>query len=276
MVRDYYKPKDIDDALAALAAPGAVALAGGTFLLAGSLRGGGPEIARAVDIFGLLPRGISPAAASAAGAGWLIGAGTTFQELIDAAEAPACLKAAALSMANRNTRNRATVGGNLGANKSCASLVPVLLALGASVEYRVRGAAAASRKPLEAWLAAPEGLVMGVLIPAQPAGSRVAAVRASRTACDLATATAAARYALEGGTVVGLRVAMGGFGPHASLRPDLASLFEAKALPPKAEIEAAVRPLLAAKADHRGSAEFKRARGAALLADALHDAEVLA
>lgn len=291
MVRDYYKPKDIDDALATLAAPGAVALAGGTFLLAGSLRGAGPAIERAVDIFGLMPRGVARQASTEGGAGgtstaagspaaadggWLIGAGTTFQELIDAAEAPACLKAAALSMANRNTRNRATVGGNLGANKSCASLVPVLLALGASVEYRIRGAAVAARKPLEAWLAAPEGLVLGVLIPAQPAGSRVAAVRASRTACDLATATAAARYALEGGTVIGLRVAMGGFGPRASLRPDLASLFEGKALPPKAEIEAAVRPLLSAKADQRGSAEYKRARGAALLADALHHAEVLA
>lgn len=286
MVRDYYKPKDIDDALAALAAPGAVALAGGTFLLAGSLRGAGPEIARAVDIFGLLPRGVTklegaasagtPAASgSPAAGGWLIGAGTSFQELIDAAEAPACLKAAALSMANRNTRNRATVGGNLGANKSCASLVPILLALDASVEYRVRGAGAA-RKSLEAWLAAPGGLVTGVMIPAQPAGSRVAAVRASRTACDLATATAAARYALEGGKIVGLRVAMGGFGPHAGLRPELAALFEGKAPPPKAEIEAAVRPLLVAKADQRGSAAYKRARGAALLADALHDAEVLA
>ncbi len=285
MVRDYYKPKDIDDALAALAAPGAVALAGGTFLLAGSLRGGGPEIARAVDIFGLLPRGVTklegaasagtPAASgSAADGGWIVGAGTTFQELIDAAEAPACLKSAALSMANRNTRNRATVGGNLGANKSCASLVPVLLALGASVEYRVRGGAPA-HKPLQTWLAEPEGLVMNVVIPAQPAGSRVAALRASRTACDLATATAAAHYALEGGKVIALRVAMGGFGPHAALRPDLAALFEGKALPPKAEIEAAVRPLLVAKADHRGSAEYKRARGAALLADALHHAEVL-
>lgn len=286
MVRDYYKPNDIDDALAALAAPGAVALAGGTFLLAGSLRGAGPEIARAVDIFGLLPRGVTklegaasagtPAASgSAAGAGWLIGAGTTFQELIDAAETPACLKSAALSMANRNTRNRATVGGNLGANKSCASLVPILLALDASVEYRVRGGGAAL-KPLEAWLAAPEGLVLNVIVPAQPAGSRVAALRASRTACDLATATAAVRYALDGGTVIGLRVAMGGFGPHAGLRPDLAALFDGKPLPPEAEIEAAVRPLLSAKADQRGSAEYKRARGAALLADALHHAEVLA
>lgn len=290
MVRDYYKPKDIDDALAALAAPGAVALAGGTFLLAGSLRGGGPEIARAVDIFGLLPRGVARQASAeggargrstaagtpaAAGGGWVVGAGTTFQELIDAPEAPSCLKAAALSMANRNTRNRATVGGNLGANKSCASLVPVLLALDASVEYRVRGAGSA-RKPLEAWLAAPEGLVTGVVIPAQPAGSRVAAVRASRTACDLATAAAAARYALEGGKIVHLRVAMGGFGPHAGLRPDLAALFEGKAPPAKAEIEAAVGPLLAARADQRGSAEYKRVRGAALLADALHDAEVLA
>lgn len=286
MVRDYYKPKDIDDALAALAAPGAVALAGGTFLLAGSLRGAGPEIARAVDIFGLLPRGVTklegaasagtPAASgSAADGGWIVGAGTTFQELIDAAEAPACLKSAALSMANRNTRNRATVGGNLGANKSCASLVPILLALDASVEYRVRGGGAAL-KPLEAWLAAPEGLVLNVIVPAQPAGSRVAALRASRTACDLATATAAVRYALEGGKVVGLRVAMGGFGPHAGLRPDLAALFEGKPLPPEAEIEAAAGPLLAARADQRGSAEYKRARGAALLADALHHAEVLA
>lgn len=275
MVRDYYRPRDIDDALAALAAPGAVALAGGTFLLAGSLRGAGQEIARAVDIFGLLPRGVTKLEDAASAGGWVVGAGTTFQELIDAAEAPACLKAAALSMANRNTRNRATVGGNLGANKSCASLVPVLLALDASVNYRVRGGGA-ENMPLEAWLAAPEGIVMSVVIPALPAGSRVAAVRASRTACDLATATAAARYALEGGRIVGLRVAMGGFGPHAALKPELAALFEGKALPPKAEIEAAVRPLLVAKADQRGSAAYKRARGAALLADALHDAEVLA
>ncbi len=178
-----------------------------------------------------------------------------------------------MTMANRNTRNRATVGGNLGANKSCASLVPLFLALGASLECRT-GAGPSRTVSAESWLAAPEGIVLSVSVPLA-AGVLAAGSRASRTACDLATCTAAVAYRLEAGIVKGLRVAMGGFGPRAACRPDLSALFEGKSLPAKDAIEALALPLLSAKGDHRGSAAYKSRRGAVILADALHAAEAL-
>jgi CO/xanthine dehydrogenase FAD-binding subunit len=208
-----------------------------------------------------------------AGASLRLGAGATFQDIIESEAAPAVIKAAAASMANRNTRNRATVGGNLGANKSCSSLAPILLVLGATVETKCRGKPAAAM-PLSDWLARPEGLVLTVSVPVT-AGARAASLRSSRTACDIATGTAACVYRLEGGKLKGLRIAVGGFGPHAALRQDLAKLFEGEPLPPKADIEKAVLPLLSARADQRGSADYKRLRGAALVADALHAAEEL-
>ena len=47
-------------------------------------------------------------------------------------------------------------------------------------------------------------------------------------------------------------------------------------LPPKADIEAAVEPLLEARPDQRGGAAYKKRRGAVILADALYAAEALA
>lgn len=265
MVKEFFRPTNVDEALDLLAAPGALALAGGTWALAFEARDK-PE--RVVDIGKAVPRSIEKR-----GAMLVLGAGATFQEIIESTAALAVIKAAAASMANRNTRNRATVGGNLGANKSCASLVPVLLALGATVEAKSRGKPAAVL-PLADWLAKPEGLMLTVSVPVT-AGVRSASMRSSRTACDIATGTAACVYKLEGGKITGLRIAVGGFGPHAALRPDLAKLFEGKPLPTKADIEKAVLPLLLARADQRGSAEYKQLRGAALLADVLHAAEEL-
>jgi len=265
MVKEFFKPASVDEALDLLSVPGSLALAGGTWALAFEGRDK-PE--RVVDIGKAVPRTIERR-----GSVLVVGAAVTFQELIESEAAPSVIKAAAQSMANRNTRNRATVGGNLGANKSCASLVPVLLALGATVEAKSRGKPAAVL-PLADWLARPEGLVLAVSVPVT-AGVRSSSLRSSRTACDIATGTAACACRLEGGKLTSLRIAVGGFSPHAALRPDLAALFEGKPLPAKADIEKAVLPLLSARADQRGSAEYKCLRGAALIADALHAVEEL-
>ena len=269
MVKEFFRPGSIDEALELLSLPGSAALAGGTFALAFDARDK-PE--RIVDISRSVPHTIERR-----GGTLRIGSGVRFQELVESELVPAALKAAAASMANRNTRNRATVGGNLGANKSCSSLAPILLALGASVEYQEHGHSAASM-PLAEWLEKPKGLVLSAVVPlgdkpAAISNLRAASLRASRTACDIATATAACAYRLDGGRVAGLRVAIGGFGPHALLRADIAALFEGKPLPPKAEIEKAALPLLIAIGDQRGSAEYKCLRGAALIADSLHAAE---
>ena len=276
MVNEYIKPASLDAALDILESkPGATLLAGGTFILAGYLRGSGPTSpAKAtsetvIDIGPLLPKVIRM------DAGMLfIGAGVSFQELAEAKVAPAQLRAAALTMANRNTRNKATVGGNLGANKSCASLVPFFLATGASVTVQNKDAKH-REMPLADWLAAPKGIVLTVSFPLS-AGLLAATLRSSRTACDVATATAAVVYKLEGSTIRDLRIALGGFGPHARRWPELEARFEGKSLPSKAEIEKEAAVFLCVRGDQRGSVDYKRLRGAALLADALHAAEVMA
>jgi probable selenate reductase FAD-binding subunit len=276
MVNEYLKPASLEAALDIMSAkPGAALLAGGTFILAGYLRGSGPTSpAKAtpetvIDIGPLLPGMVQKEAGHL-----FIGAGVSFQELSEANAAPAQLRAAALTMANRNTRNRATVGGNLGANKSCASLVPFFLATDAVVAVQQKDKKQIEM-PLASWLAAPQGIVLTVSFPLA-AGMRAATARSSRTACDVATATAAVVYRLEGTIIRNLRIALGGFGPHARRWPELEARFEGKSLPSKADIEKEAAVFLCVRGDQRGSVDYKRLRGAALLADALHAAEVMA
>jgi CO/xanthine dehydrogenase FAD-binding subunit len=276
MVNDYIKPASLDAALDIMEAkPGAALLAGGTFILAGYLRGAGPvSLAKAtpetvIDIGPLLPKLINKEAGRL-----FIGAGLSFQELSEAKAAPSQLRAAALTMANRNTRNRATVGGNLGANKSCASLVPFFLAADAIVAVQRKGEKQ-TEMPLANWLADPKGIVLTVSFPLV-AGMLAATLRSSRTACDVATATAAVVYRLEGTIIRDLRIALGGFGPHARRWPELEARFEGKSLPSKADIEKEAAGFLHVVGDQRGGADYKRLRGAVLLADTLHAAEVMA
>lgn len=291
MVKEYYCAETVEAALERKLQAGwaeAWYLAGGSFMFAAASpsRPGSRTAAdfpeRVIDVAKALPKGLRRS-----GDELLIGAGTSLQELL---ESPLCfgaLKAAARSMANRNIRNRATVGGNLAANKSCASLIPLCLALEANVEYRQPGSAS-QKQPLADWLAKPAGLLLELRLPLA-AFSHAAFGRSSRTACDVSTVTVSAAAAFTGsggplasgqtagqpGVLSKLRLALGGLGPSAVRRPDLEKLFEGKTVPAKAEIEAAVLPLLSAIDDVRGSAALKRQQAAVLVADCLHALEVL-
>ncbi len=268
MVQEYLRPASLEEALSLKAShPGAAYLAGGTFLLAGDYRDK-PEAL--IDLSRLLPRRIE------LGGGMLrIGAGASFQDLVEAEGLPKALKDAALSMVNRNVRNRASVGGNLGAAKSCASLIPVLLALGATARVSTRSAKAESMS-LEAWLEAPQGLVLELELPLM-AGARAAFARLARTACDVSVLTCSVAYRLAPtGALEGVRLALGGLGPRARLFPELSRLLEGRPLPSREAIEAAARPLFHARTDWRGSSAYKELRAAALVAEALYGAEELA
>jgi probable selenate reductase FAD-binding subunit len=271
-VARYSKASTLDEALDARRAdPGAAYLAGGTFLLAGDGRDK-PEAV--IDLGSALPRGLR-----VEGTALSIGALMTFQELADAEGLPSCLREAVLTMANRNTRNRATVGGNICADKSCSSLIPILLALGADAEIASPSRRGSESMRLEAWLAARDkagasrrdDLVLGVTLRLDPS-IRAAYRRWNRASCDLSVLGAACAYRLEDGRARGLRLALGGLGPKARRRPDVEALFEGRALPSREEIEETVSPLLHPIDDMRASAAFKRLRGAQLIADALCDA----
>ena len=257
-IATYKRPASLDEALKAKQAdPGAAWLAGGTYLLSGDFR---DKPASILDVGRILPRDIA-----VSGDMLTLGAGATFQDLVDAPGVPAAFKAAALGMNNRNTRNRATLGGNLGANKSCGSLLPLLLVLEAELETSDGRVKAAD------WLARPAGLVLSASVKLE-AGRGTAYRRWARTACDLAVLTSSASLTVKDGSLAGLRIAMGGLGPHARRFPELEALFEGKSLPAKEAIEAAAAPLFHPIDDLRASAAFKQLRAAALLADVLHDA----
>lgn len=261
MVNAYFKPKTAEEAARLLATEkDAVLLAGGTYLLTSQFA---KMPMAAIAVSGLLPAAIERHDERV-----IIGAGATFQALAEARSLPKALRDAALAMTDRNIRNRATVGGNIGADKSCASLVPFFLV--AEARYSRVGALAVGAAEWQALAAEERGIAAAVEFAA-PAARRFAFSRFARTSCDVAVLTCAASAAFEAGAARGLRIAMGGLGPHARRFPELERLFEGAALPGKAAIEAAAAPLLAPVADARGGAEFKRARAAALLADVLAD-----
>ncbi|MCE1196168.1 FAD binding domain-containing protein [bacterium] len=263
MVNAYFRPKSAEEAATLLASEkDAVLLAGGTYLLTSQFA---KKPMAAIAISGLLP-----AAIERHGERVIIGAGATFQALAEAPGMPKALRDAALAMADRNIRNRATVGGNIGADKSCASLVPFFLV--AEARYSRVGALALGAAEWQALPAAERGIAAAVEFAA-PTARRFAYERYARTSCDVAvlTCAASAEFETAGGGLAarGLRIAMGGLSPHARRFPELERLFEGAALPGKAAIEAAAAPLFSPVSDARGSAEFKRARAAALLADVL-------
>jgi len=250
--------------------PGARWLAGGTALLAGDGRDKPDSV---IDLGSALPRAIE-----LVGGELSIGACATFQDIAAAPALPRYLVDAALTMVNRNTRNRATLGGNLGADKSCSSLIPLLIALDARVEIASPSARTPAHVGLEAWLdgreKSPErasDLALRVILPAR-AGVCAAYRRWNRVSCDLSVLGAAVAFGLEGDRVVGLRLALGGLGPKARRFPELEALFEGRRLPSREEIEGAVSPFLRPIDDLRASAAFKRLRGAQLLAEALTEA----
>ena len=279
-VARYSKASTWEEALASRRAdPSARYLAGGTFLLAGDERDKPDSV---VDVGSALPCNIERSGDLVS-----IGAGATFQDIADAGRGgastlvPRCIVDAALTMANRNTRNRATMGGNLGADKSCSSLLPILLVMSAELEVASPAAPVPERLSLERWLTERDqglargmDLILRLLVPL-PEGMHAAYRRWNRVSCDLSVLGAAAAYELEGGLVSKLRIALGGLGPRSRRFPGLEGLFEGSPLPERSRMEARVAPLLKPISDLRASTEFKRLRGSQLVADAILDAQLV-
>lgn len=261
MVTAYHRPQNLDEALALLESePDARLLAGGTSIMGPQFR----DTPLALISIGRL----LPSAIEARDSVLRIGAGASFQELADSPHSSPALKAACLGMANRNVRNRATVGGNIGSRKSCASLLPFFLAADGHVERH-----GAPDMEIGEWLGidspVERGIVRQVVVPL-PAGRRFGYSRWSRVACDIALLGCAVSCAFSPrGEAAGMRIAMGGLAGRARRFPEIEALFGGKKLPPADWIVEAAAPLLNPVGDLRGSAEFKRKRAAILLAEAI-------
>ncbi len=229
----------------------------------------------AIAIMGLVPRSSSGMVTTSSSRG------RHFQKSPIQASCPKRCASGGSLQGRPDIRNRATIGGNIGANKSCSSLIPFLLV--AEARYSRVGAPAilAGEWQAAAEAAAAERGFIAALEFEAPPSRRFTCGRYARTSCDVSVLTCAVSAELaavgHGRPILrGLRVAMGGLSPHARRFPEIERLFEASSLPAKAEIEAAAAPLFSPKSDVRGSADFKRYRAAALLADVLTSMEAQA
>ncbi len=256
MVYAYYRPETLEEARELLGREkDARLLAGGSYLLSPQFK---DRPITAIAISSLLPKGIERSAGSIT-----LGAGLCFQDLVDSGLVPQALRQAALGMANRNVRNRATVGGNIGADRSCSSLIPFFLA--AEAVYHRAGS---DPIPAERWRENPEGIITAVEF-ALTERRRFAYGKYSRSACDLALIGCAVRADMGAGRLDNLRIVLGGLSAHVQRYPAIEQELEGKPLPSKAEIENMAEDFFSPIDDLRGSAAFKRRRAAVLLADVL-------
>ena len=212
----YLAPRGLDEALALLT-PAAVPLAGGTDLfLKMERRQTQPDTV--VD----LKRVPGMDRIESSGGGLRIGALALMENLVASSMVRNGYDALARSarvVGSAQTRNRATVGGNLANASPAADTATPLLALGATVE--ISHANGTRELPVERLFLGPgrtalrDGeLLTAVLVPAAPARAGSAFQRCVRTAMDIAVVNCAAFLRLDAdGVIVDARIALGAVGP---------------------------------------------------------------
>jgi CO/xanthine dehydrogenase FAD-binding subunit len=214
-------PSDLDEALAALADdPGALVLAGGTDLMveinAGRRRFESVIALRRVTELHEVQ--VDPVADSVR-----IGAGVTYTRLLgdDIASLVPALAHAARTVGSPQIRNAGTIGGNLGTASPAGDTLPVLVALGASVEL----ASATGRRtvPVDAFVRgvkqtvlSPGELITAVIVPLLRGGQEFRKVGV-RNAMVIAVASVAV---VVDATTSAVRVGLGSVGPVVLRAPE--------------------------------------------------------
>lgn len=261
MIQEFHKPKTAKEALALKAKAKKAAWLGGGTELNSSYTAVKPATIIALA-------GLKLAAVKASATGVSIGAGITLQALLDNRKVPAALRAAAADVVNRNVRNIATLGGNIGANKSCSNIIPTLMALGAKLKIAAK--TGTKTITIDEYIATPkEQLVLSVEIPKSKA--RIAQRVFRRTANDISLIVVAVAITQTKGIVTGAVVAVGGVNKRVVRLKALEKSLVGTIVPHDASIEAAVKAdkVVAPKSDIRGSAEFKRHLAGVLVAAAV-------
>ena len=276
----YHRPASVTDActLAQRLGASAAFLAGGTELIPDYQRGRetATDLIALGDIAAL--RGIRVAHETLR-----IGSLTTVAELARSPLVERWLPAlaeAARSLGSPQIRSQATVGGNFCRAVSCADLPPA--ALIADAVLRTASPRGTRDVPAAKFFVdsrrtvlAPGELLVEVRLPALPRSSGTSFERFGlRRGMSLAVASVAARLDLDGGRIIGARVALGAVAPTPLLVRDVESLLCGER--PSRELFARAARICVAAAqpisDIRGSAEFRREIIAVLAGRALERA----
>ena len=273
----YLRPATVEDAVAAMRADGARALAGGTDLIP-QMREGRRQVACVVDLK-RIPEltSISPRADGGLEIGAAASATVAAHHPAVAAAYPAVARSARL-IGSLQVQNRASLGGNICNAAPSADAVPALICHQAGV--RIAGPNGFRDEPLETFVRgpgkttlAPGELIVSIVLPPVPPGSAATYLRFTpRREMDIAVAGAAAWVRVDGqGSIAEARIALASVGPTPLRAPSAEEYLIGKG-PASTLFESAGR-LAASDArpisDTRGSADYRRTLVAVLTARAL-------
>ncbi|MFO3796413.1 MAG: FAD binding domain-containing protein [Anaerolineales bacterium] len=247
MIRQYYRPKTMEEALSLLQQAGAFPLGGGTVLT---------NLQREEDIIAVDLQELGLGQIEVRGNSVEIGARVTLQQLMEWEGCPDDLRKALWLEAPLNLRNMATLAGTIVSCDGRSPLVTALLGLDARLtRYE-------ERQPQEMQLGdflpfRPRGLITAITLPVKV---RFAFEYVARTPADIPIVCVALTRWPSGRT----RLTLGGWGDHPRLAMD----------GPQAEgIELAARNAFYHAEDERASAEYRREIAAVLARRALEKLE---
>jgi len=266
MITDFVRASSIDEAVS-LAGEGYVFLAGGTQVNNTPYRKWGRDVTKVVYLEPLGLSGIKRELDDV-----IIGALTTLQELSDSAEIPAALQNAAGFIPTRSVRNIATIGGNVGANRSDSYVIPALIALGATAEL-----ADGASVPVEDYVSKErDDLILSFRMPAMRPHMAVDVVKESRSHIALPVVSAAVRITGGGGKVTGgggkvtgAVIAAGCVAPRVVRLTPVEQALVAGTVGDGPELEDAIARSISPKADILGSVAYKTYVNSAVIADAV-------
>ncbi len=182
----------------------------------------------------------------------ILGASVTLQELIDAPLVPVTLQKAARHIYSRNVRNMATLGGNIGANRSDSALIPCLIALSADLDTAEDG-----RISVEDYISGnKQSLILSVIVPKQKGSCVVKKV--SKSSASSAIITVAVRIDGSWGNINGAVLAVGGIGSQIMRLWSVEDGLKSGSIKNRDELQLAVSNVVAPQTDVLGSVSYKK------------------
>lgn len=260
---EYHRPTSLDEAFRLKAeTAGSRYIAGGTDMFV-DIRQGSVKAPALVSL-----RNIRSLSGIEVGETTLIGAVTPVSDLIShpgLGLVHPVLVEAARQMGSVQTRNLATVGGNLCNASPCADLAPPLLVLGARV--RISSPEGTRELPLDEFFAGPGRSRLGpdevlttIVIDSSPPGTKATFLKKGRVAMDLSQVSAAVLLRMENGRCTGARIAVGSVAPTPLRLPKVEAALENQSISNETLAEA--RALAASEVspitDKRATAEYRR------------------
>ncbi len=252
MIKEFIRAESFKHA-AKMGRSGYVFLAGGTQVNSAPFRKWGKPVEKVISLDSLKLSHIGQKDGHTR-----IRATTTLQDIADSSVVPAALRQAAQFIPGRPIRNMATIGGNVGANRRDSCIIPVLLALGATL--RTGDGVEVS---VETWVAEDrEDLILEFDIP--PVQGYCTVVKESRSHQALPVVSAAVHLVGRDGRIVEAAVYAGCIGSKVLKLTEVE-----EAVMKGADVEQAVMESIQPEDDILGSADFKQYLNAVKIADAV-------